>query len=220
MTIPYVNIHTHIEPTSPNEIGIFNCDYNGSLQHNCSIGIHPYNSINIYHDFNFIKNSMAIIRAKAKLPEVIAIGETGLDALRGAEINVQKELFCQHIKISEITAKPLIIHCIKYIDEIIKIKKEMCPKQRWILHAYRKNIEQARQLIQQGIELSFGHYYNNEAIKYAFDANSLWIETDNDKTSIMERYKEVSEVLGISEDELKLNIYNRAIQLSSVFLRV
>ncbi len=51
----------------------------------------------------------------------------------------------------------------------------------------------------------------------AYEANALWLETDDTDAAITDLYQEAANVLSVSVEELKLNIYQRAIQLSSLF---
>ena len=54
-------------------------------------------------------------------------------------------------------------------------------------------------------------------MKKAYEANALWLETDMSGESIVDVYQTASEVLSVSLEELKLNIYQRAVRLSSAF---
>ncbi len=158
-----------------------------------------------------------MLKDKASMDEVIAIGEAGIDALKGAGMDIQEMIFRRQIEIAESVKKPLIMHCVKSIDEIIRLKKELKPKQPWIMHGFRKNGQTAKQLISQGIELSFGQRYNAQALRLAYSTSRIWLETDEDYTDIMKHYQNIAQALDISVDELKLKIYKQAAQISSAF---
>lgn len=215
--LPYIDIHSHKPANSPDEIVVFNCDYNSRIIPTCSVGVHPWNSMNVYSDHDFIEKSIERVRTKAAKPEVVAIGEAGLDKLRGADISIQLDLFTKQIEISETTEKPLIIHCVKYVDEILELRRKMRPKQKWILHGYRNKVEQAKTFHSHGIDVSFGKYHNERALHTAYKLGCLWLETDESDLDIRTHYQNVANVLGIDVEELKLNIYNRASWLSSSF---
>ena len=215
--IPYIDIHTHKSQLSEDVISVRNCDDDVVPETWCSVGIHPWQSIQVISDVDFIDRSMKALAAKCVLPQVLFVGETGLDAKRGADMEVQKQLFRRHVKLSEQLGKPLIIHCVKAIEEIVAIHKQQHPSQRWLMHGYRKNATLANQILRQGIELSFGRYFDAEALKMAYEANALWLETDESGESIADVYQMASEALFVSVEELKLNIYQRAVQLSSSF---
>ncbi len=242
--VPYIDIHTHHQTTDKEIISVLNRSFDEEVVSTCStgeaahcskrevslcstgvvslysLGIHPYLTINAETDPGFISRSIRMLKDKASMNEIIAIGEAGIDALKGAGMDVQEEIFRHQIEIAEGVKKPLIIHCVKSIDEIIRLKKELCPKQPWIMHGYRKNEQTARQLIGHGIELSFGQRYNVQALRLTYSTSRIWLETDEDCIDIREHYQNVAQALNIPVDELKLKIYEQATELSSAFLRV
>ena len=59
--------------------------------------------------------------------------------------------------------KPLIIHQVKALQEILYLKKKFHPAQPWLIHGFRGKPELAQQLLATGIDLSFGVHYNEEA---------------------------------------------------------
>ncbi len=72
-----------------------------------SVGLHPND--NLEEDFVIDK-----YRDLAKIANVVAIGECGLDYFRSpskAEITRQKEIFEKQIKLAKELNKPLILHC-------------------------------------------------------------------------------------------------------------
>ena len=215
--IPYIDIHTHQDLSAADVIAVRNYDFDMMPIGLASIGVHPWQSVIINSDADFISRSMKEVEKKCRMPQIVMIGETGLDALKGADMDIQKELFMRHINLSEKLGKPLIIHCVKAAEEILSIHKQLHPTQQWLIHGYRKKEQLAKQFLQQGIALSFGSHFDAEAMKAAFKANLLWLETDESDVAIKDLYQEASSVLSVSLEELKLNIYHRAIQLSSLF---
>lgn len=215
--IPFIDIHTHHGSSKAGVIAVRNWDFDAMPVGLSSIGVHPWQSVSINTDVDFIGKSMKEVEIKCRMLHVVMIGETGLDALRGADMNTQKQLFLKHIALSEQLGKPLIIHCVKAVDELLAIHKQQRPTQQWIIHGYRKNAQLAKQILQPGIALSFGPHSDAEAMKAAYEANALWLETDECEANIVDVYQMASELLSVSVDELKLNIYQRAVQLSSSF---
>lgn len=215
--IPYIDIHTHSRTPDKEILSILNRSFDEEVVSSCSIGIHPYLSTKAQTNPDFINQSIKMLKDKASMDEVIAIGEAGIDALKGAGMDIQEMIFRRQIEIAESVKKPLIMHCVKSIDEIIRLKKELKPKQPWIMHGFRKNGQTAKQLISQGIELSFGQRYNAQALRLAYSTSRIWLETDEDYTDIMKHYQNIAQALDISVDELKLKIYKQAAQISSAF---
>ena len=161
-----------------------------------SVGIHPW-----YID----KKLMPEVRRLAALPIVVAIGETGLDkntAKDRGDFSLQKEIFAEHILISEELKKPLIIHCVRAWNELLSIRKATKPSMPWIIHGFRGNATLATQLLNAGLYLSFGINHNVEALKVAWDNDRLFIETDDADIDIREVYTMIAYNLNISINEL------------------
>ncbi len=140
-----------------------------------SIGIHPWNSNDIW--------DLAKAESYFTLPEVIAVGECGLDPLHGADPATQLQLLEQHIRWSEQYQLPLILHCVKSASQIIALKKSLRPTQPWIIHGFRLNAHTASMLMNHDIYLSTGQYFNPEALRLIPDGRLL-IETDDSPLSI------------------------------------
>ncbi|MBR4297345.1 MAG: TatD family hydrolase [Bacteroidaceae bacterium] len=123
-----------------------------------SVGIHPW--------WTEDENINEIIKGFyfwATHPQVIRIGECGIDKLRGATEVEQERIFTLHIELAEKLHKPLTIHCVKAFDRILALHKQLHPTQRWCIHGFRGKPELAQQLLATGIDLSFGVHYNEEA---------------------------------------------------------
>ncbi len=140
-----------------------------------SVGIHPWETAD---ESLCIDSLMDKIALAARSQSVLAIGETGMDKVRGGQMKVQEAVFRRHVDLSENVGKMLIIHCVKAIDDILRIHREMRPSQRWVVHGFRGKPHQAMQLLDRGIDLSFGLHYNEESLLCAYRAGRYWIETD------------------------------------------
>ncbi|MDE6714938.1 MAG: TatD family hydrolase [Muribaculaceae bacterium] len=137
-----------------------------------SVGIHPW------HTSLVTDNDLVTLSSLAQSSNVVAIGEAGIDMLKGGDINSQISLFEYHVQLSESLYKPLIIHCVKAVDDIIRLRKKLSPLQIWIYHGFRGKPQLARQLIQHGFYLSFGKIYNNDSLSVAIDNNRAFYESD------------------------------------------
>lgn len=116
-----------------------------------SVGIHPWDTATTPTESDY--DRLARLAAD---PRVAAIGETGLDALRGAPASVQEEVFRRHVELSERLGKFLIIHCVRRYGRIMELKRELRPSQPWIIHGFRGKPELARQLVAAGFGISLG----------------------------------------------------------------
>lgn len=175
--IPIYDIHTHtprhgalvnIQPGDPIASGMV-----------YSVGIHPWSTATT--DTIDIEK----LRQYALRPEIAAIGETGLDPLRGAPSQRQEEIFRAHIDLSEVSGKPLVIHCVKSAHRILALHKSVNPRSLWIIHGFRGNAETARHLTDAGIMLSLGPRFNPD-VPARIPNDMLLCETDDSEVPITE----------------------------------
>ncbi|MDE5744819.1 MAG: TatD family hydrolase [Paramuribaculum sp.] len=150
-----------------------------------SIGIHPWKSLEATEEDLMALDELAVH------PQVLAIGETGLDRLRGGDLNLQTALFKHHILLSESINKPLIIHNVRCVPELISLRKKLKATQPWIFHGYRGNAETAKQLCNAGIMLSFGERFT-PGVPQSVPADMILIETDMSRIAIEEIAKRIS----------------------------
>lgn len=144
-----------------------------------SVGLHPWLTAGI------ADHNMEQLRRILKFPEVVAVGETGIDKMKGAPIEIQEKIFLQHIELSEETKKPLIIHEVKAAGQILAIHRQIKPKMPWIRHGFRGNAQTARMYYSKGIYLSIGEKFNPEAVK-SIPESLLLLETDESPLTITE----------------------------------
>lgn len=138
-----------------------------------SVGVHPWDTV----DRDAAERMFAHVEAVAADPRVVAIGETGLDALRGAPLAEQEELFLRHALLAERLGKPLIIHAVRTAARIAALCRDRRPSVPWIIHGFRGNPVFARQLVDAGLSLSLGPRHN-PAVVDAVPAHRLYRETD------------------------------------------
>lgn len=173
------DIHSHGAPAEGRVVNVdpsAQCDLpSGPV----SVGIHPWRADRADDE------ALARLDRWARLPETVAIGETGLDSLRGPSIDVQMPLLRRHALLAETVGKPLILHIVKRWDEIIALKKELKPNVKWIIHGFRGGAAQARRLVDAGFYLSIGEKFNPEAVR-AIPADRLFTETDESTLPISE----------------------------------
>ena len=103
----------------------------------------------------------------ARSPEVVAIGECGLDyyrADRGQGIadrvrDQQIKIFQQQIELAKEVRKPLVIHCRKAFSDLIEIlnsELRILHSPAGVVHFFSGSLDEARQLIDLGFSLGFG----------------------------------------------------------------
>ena len=207
--IPFIDIHSHHALNSEGiltvqSLFLQDIDLQNDLNFPFTAAIHPWHAIKFTPE-----QVSAMLDNLAKQPELIAIGETGLDRVCTTDYQRQKLLFEMHLEFAEIHRKPVIIHAVKSWNDLIKYLKQA--KVPFILHGYSAGIELTKQLIDLGCYFSVGTSVLRitprflEAIKI-IPLTSLFLETDDSSASITEIYAEVSKILGLPLDELKIQL--------------
>lgn len=205
------DIHTHKKYAEGNFSGceirtLFNTSPELLLSCNEEFPAHVYLSCGI-HPWEAGANVEQLSELERILSEgkVIAVGEVGLDKLKGASLDVQIEVFRQQVELAVLFHKPLIIHCVKAWDELIKLFKEFKTDVPWILHGYRGGAEQTKQLVRLGFKFSIGEKFNAEALSH-IPSDSIFCETDESETPIRKVYEKVSCGLGIEFEHFVYNV--------------
>ena len=197
----FVDIHTHNGTAGP---AISNSGTAYIAGKRISLGIHPW-QINDGWEREF-----SAIAESAKADNVVAIGECGFDTLKSpATIELQEKILKAHVLLAEELQKPLIIHCVKAYDRLIALHKEQKPQQAWILHGFRGNPQQAKQLIRAGLYISLGEKFNTESAK-VIPMEKLFIESDESNRPIADIYTAVAAAKEISVETLALLIAQNA----------
>lgn len=154
----FIDFHTHYVPDRQDVVAV--------VDGRDTWGLHPWRA-----DERFVVPDLS-----GKL----AIGECGLDGLRGPSMDVQESVFLEQIRLSEELGKPLIIHCVKALERLLALRKELKPKQSWMFHGFRGKPQQLRSLLDAGLFVSFGPQHNEESLRIC-PIDRLLLETDDDE---------------------------------------
>jgi TatD DNase family protein len=99
---------------------------------------------------------LAEIAALAALPQVRAVGETGLDYYwDDAPPPLQQEWFRAHIEIAKQANKPLMIHDRDAHDDILRILDDDGPPERVVFHCFSGDAAMAKRCADAGYVMSF-----------------------------------------------------------------
>jgi TatD DNase family protein len=175
-----------------------------------SVGLHPW-YINDEADGLLKKVGESVMH-----PNVVFVGEAGLDKNIQVSISKQEQIFEAQLLIAKRAKKPLIIHCVKAYQEILSFKKEN-PDIAFIFHAFRGKLQLAKQLLDHGCYLSVGDKakFIPETINY-IPLENLFIETDESSVNIGEIYREIAIIKGIAESELVDGCWDNFFRLTSL----
>ncbi len=202
---PYINIHTH-HLSKDNGVFLFNnrfgFDKELYLEKYFSIGIHPW-------DAN-LEISMLELEKIIQNTNCLAIGECGLDKVKGPDLEIQKKIFTVQLELAVKYQKPVVIHCVKAFDELMEICSPYHSKSSLIIHGFNKSLQLAKQLIDRGFYISLSHsIFKKEDVDFSvLPLEKLFLETDtNESILIKEVYKKAAACFQIQEDDLKEKIY-------------
>lgn len=123
-------------------------------------GVHPWWTA--AEDFDLAAH-IGGLETLLRLPEVVQVGECGIDRLRGAALECQRKVMEVMVEMSEEYGRPMTIHCVRAFDVLLAMRKQLRPQQRWTVHGFRGNATLARQLLESGMDLSFGKRFDTEA---------------------------------------------------------
>lgn len=169
-----------------------------------SVGIHPWKHF----------NSADFIRLGAMLCDqrVVALGEAGVDRLRGDDVEFQKKVFRIQMILSEKYRLPLIIHSVRSTDIIMGQRSQYKPTMPWIFHGFRGKPVAAEQLIRSGMYLSFGEKFNPDTVRTIPD-DKLLVETDMSAIKIEDIISEIADIRNQDAESLKKAVANNALML-------
>ena len=180
----YIDIHTH----NPRE----------DVLSPTMAGIHPW----------LAENAMEL----PDFSQCDIIGETGLDYACEVDREAQKRLFREHLEAAIKANKPIVLHAVRAVDDILNILKDYSALRGVIFHGFIGSWQQAERCIERGYYLSFGarslQSPKTREVIAKMPQNLLFCETDaeHDKGNIEEVYREVAELRGVDIEGLITSI--------------
>ncbi|MFC9976943.1 TatD family hydrolase [Spirillospora sp. NPDC127200] len=114
------------------------------------VAVHPNDTTGITDD------ALAEIAELAARPEVVAVGETGLDYYRDwAPKDDQHRSFRAHVDIAKRTGKALVIHDREAHDDVLRILAEEGAPDKVVFHCFSGDAEMAKVCADRGYVMSF-----------------------------------------------------------------
>ncbi|HPT13113.1 MAG TPA: TatD family hydrolase, partial [Bacteroidales bacterium] len=201
--IKFIDFHTHNGSGSTDTVAVVNlfagddipADFPGNTLY--SAGIHPWHLT----AENAEEQKTELILTIAH-PHVVMIGEAGFDKIKGPDEKLQYRTFCFQAELAEELNKPLVIHCVKGWDLLLRARQEIKPSVRWIIHGFRGSVAQARILAAEGFLFSLGTAGISDGIISETGFDIILPETDATGEQIINVYRKFAEVTGKSMDEL------------------
>lgn len=153
-----------------------------------AVGFHPHDTKDV------TPSTLADLEAQANLPEVVAIGEIGLDFYRdNSPRDIQRRILDEQLGIAVRAGKPVLLHTRSAEDDIYEqlapyaaaspLKTQDRPV--GVMHCFGGTLEQARRYVDLGFLVSLAcviTYPKNDdarAIARELPLDSLVVETDS-----------------------------------------
>ena len=115
-----------------------------------AVAVHPNETA------DFTESDAEELGRLAALPQVRAVGETGLDYYwNRVEPAVQQAAFRRHIEISKQVGKALVIHDRDAHADVLRILEEVGAPERTVFHCFSGDISMSRYCVERGYYLSF-----------------------------------------------------------------
>ncbi len=195
MTI--LDFHTHRTDANQALISVSPKDFSPQPGRYYSVGYHPWLPLETLSEDDF-----ALLEQCARHPQVLAIGETGMDSLRGNDLVTQEMVFVRHLRLAGDLHKPVVVHSVRTAQQILAARRrEGLTQVPLIVHGMRGNERVARTWLEAGCYLSYGVRFNPKAVE-ATPRDRLLIETDEAHETIQEVAAMVADALKCSADDI------------------
>ena len=128
-----------------------------------------------------------VVRHSAE-PKVVALGETGLDLYwKDTPLPMQQDYFDRHIRLSQATGLPFIVHLRETAAEILAMLREAATRGplRGVMHSFTGTAEQAAEFLALGMHISFAGMVTFKksddlrAVATGIPAVRILVETDS-----------------------------------------
>ena len=121
-----------------------------------AVAVHPNETVTAASSAAGRDEVLAEIAALAAVPQVRAVGETGLDYYwDDAPPALQQEWFRAHIEIAKQAGKALMIHDRDAHDDILRILEQDGPPERVVFHCFSGDAAMAKRCADAGYVMSF-----------------------------------------------------------------
>lgn len=116
-----------------------------------TVGMHPHDAKTVSEE------DLERLKDLTKVPEVVAVGETGLDFYYNhSPRQIQMDLFCRFIRMAREKELPLVVHDREAHQEVAELlQREGRGRLRGVIHCFTGDYEAAKEFLDLGFYLSF-----------------------------------------------------------------
>jgi TatD DNase family protein len=205
-----IDFHTHRKRENENiieVISLHNDQADREYKYH-TVGFHPW-----WTNDSLTVEQLQFITQKYQFdPDCLGIGECGLDNLKGLDIEKQEEIFYQQITLANQLEAPIIVHCVRAFDRVLRMKKKF-GQTPWVVHGFVRNKVLAFQAIDAGLYLSMAPHDRTtvpfmETLKLA-PLDRIFLETDSDDSiNISERYRIFAALRNLTIEAIEEQLYH------------
>lgn len=115
------------------------------------LGLHPY-----FLDQHQQSDLAALDQLLSEHPDVVAVGECGIDGRFKDTLETQWHFFDAQLKLAKQHALPVVVHCVQANDQVAKRLRQLALPKGGLIHAFSGSIEQATNFLDLGFMLGLG----------------------------------------------------------------
>ncbi|MEA2117443.1 TatD family hydrolase [Halovibrio sp. HP20-50] len=144
------------------------------------LGLHPY-----FVDEHQASDINSLDHLLAEHPEVVAVGECGIDGRFTDTLETQWHYFDAQLKLAKQHSLPVVVHCVHANDKVAKRLRQLALPKAGLIHAFSGSIEQATKFLDLGYKLGLGGAVTYERAKRlrrtveALPNDAFVLETDS-----------------------------------------
>ncbi len=202
--VPYIDLHTHTHHFEVLCVVSYGIGTGQPFpEAPCvSAGVHPWDAerVDMTEAIRFLSTA-----------KIAAIGEIGLDFSRQIDRDRQVDVFREQLAIAEKRNLPVILHCVKAYNEVLKTVSEFDLKAA-VFHSYIGSPELASTITGKGYYISISERSLKSKKTIESISNTalgrIFAETDTSEVSIEHVYNAIAAIKKIEITELKHIIFN------------
>ena len=198
----FPDVHTHRLREATDVLSIVN----RSPSNNESVPDYPY-SVGI-HPWDVDRFDPSFQIEEAWMKAAVFIGEIGLDKRCTQDWALQQHWFEKQLTWAEAFHKPVLIHAVASMQEVLRGKRYHPHIPMWVIHGFRGSLQQMQQYIHHGFCISFGMQLNEQALR-ACPVERLFLETDDVDSPIERLFERVALIKNTSVERLSEEIVQR-----------
>ncbi len=153
-----------------------------------TVGLHPWETLRLDAEQWVVHALLTYLQE----PDCLALGEVGLDRLRGASIVQQNVLLAQQLELARHLHKPVVVHCVRAWSELRQaLRAYPYPK---AVHGFVGKEGVLKELLDDGWYISIKR--PKSSLLALIPPERLLLETDDTTTPIQAIYADTARVLG------------------------